>query len=184
MFELIKLILELVRGFINKYFPILSEALTEIAEILGLIKSNDYKDLNTVIDISDYVEVKDPEYSNDFFSSKEEEEKYFIDLASFSSKHNLIPELVYYMFCCDKKVNGTRLDNEMKGFLSKDENVENFLSLLSDYPKLRDLIIVDGSVDMKHSKKFNKYIRDIIFEPDPNFNCARYTPYFFKLTKN
>jgi hypothetical protein len=193
MFELIKLILEKVREFINKYFPILSDAITEVAEIIGLIKTSKQNiGLDDVIDISHYVEVTEKTenipmaspYFNDFFSSKEEEESYFHDLALFSTEHKLRPELVYYMFCCDRKVNGTKLDNEMQNFLSKKDNIDHFMSFLSDYPKLKDLIIVNGAIDMQHSKRFNSYIRTIIFESDPNFNYARYTSYFYTLTKS
>ena len=135
----------------------------------------------TVIDEQD---VAEEAFDNEFFTSEEEEKKFHYELADFVRSKNLRPELVYYMFCYEKKAKNTKLDNDMTNFLMVPDNSEAVIKFIGRYPKLSKSIMPNGYPDTTYSKSFNRYLLPIMFEPNSSLTLARYTKYFYRLGKN
>ena len=128
--------------------------------------------------------VAEETFDNEFFTSKEEEKKFHYDLADFIRSKKFRPELVYYMFCYEKKAKNTKVDNDMINFLMVPNNSRDVIKFIGRYPKLSSSIMPNGYFDATCSKSFNRYLLPIMFEPNSSLTLARYTKYFYRLGKN
>ena len=179
MFNFLIRLLKAFQDFINKYIPIICEFFTELSNLfLGEgVKEKEKTPIEGVVVSSKIT------YESDFFESQEEEDGFYPDLAKVIKKCSIRPELSYYLFCCDNKIEGSKIHNEMNNFLMDHSKSLEIVNLLSKYSKLSGKIMPGGVLDDKASISFNHHLFKKIFEPKSNFTKAQYNLFFYRLFK-
>jgi len=180
MFNFLISLLKAFQDFVNKYIPIICEFFIELS---NLFLGEGGKGNSDKTPIQGVVVSSKTTYESDFFESEREEERFYSDLAKTIKKCSIRPELAYYLFCSDNKIEGSKIHNEMNNFLMDPHKSLEIVTLLSNYPKLSDKIIPGGVINDKASISFNHYLFRKIFEPKSNFTKAQYNLFFYRIFK-